>query len=227
MLPRRLNLTFHGLGTPPAGLPEDSRRFWLPLDVFERCLGIAAEFERVHGIEIGFTFDDGNESDFTLALPRLIAHGRTARFFACAGRIDKPGYLGRRELRDLAAAGMIIGCHGFAHLNWTTASDSELQHEVQGGKRAIEDVIGAPVDVASAPFGALDRRVVRAVAEAGFESLFTSSGGFATARTGLVPRNTLKAGFDPERDLASMTARPTRAWAGLYDTARRIKYGFY
>jgi peptidoglycan/xylan/chitin deacetylase (PgdA/CDA1 family) len=227
MLPRRLYLTCHGLGTPPAGLSEASRRFWLPLDVFERCLTLAATVERQTGIDIRFTFDDGNDSDFTLAMPRLLERGRSGMFFVCAGRLDKPGYLASDQVRALAQAGMTIGSHGFDHLNWPSASDAQLRHELHDGKRAIETVIGMPINVASAPFGGLNQRVVRAAAAAGFKCLYASSGGFATAATGLIPRNTLRAGFDPESELPRMVARSYRAWAALYDTARRIKYGFY
>lgn len=212
---------------PPAVLSEQSRRFWLPLDVFERCLLTAADIERAHDIEIQFTFDDGNQTDFDQALPRLRAHDRKATFFVCAGRLDKPGYLGRGQLRTMAAAGMTIGCHGYDHLSWPGTSDELLRHELLDGKLAIEAALGTPIDVASAPFGALDRRVVKAAADAGFKCLFASSGGFATAATGLIPRNTLKAGFEPERDMPQLVARHLRAWAGIYDTARRIKYGFY
>ncbi len=188
---------------------------------------VATEIERLSDIEVNITFDDGNDTDLKVALPRLLANGRRAKFFVCAGRMDRPGYLERAQLRELAAAGMTIGCHGYDHLSWPNADDDQLQHELQDAKRSIEDIVGRSVNVASAPFGALDRRAVRAVAQAGFTCLYSSSGGFATGTTGLIPRNTLTAGFTPEIDLARMAAASNQAWAAVYDTARRVKYGFF
>jgi peptidoglycan/xylan/chitin deacetylase (PgdA/CDA1 family) len=227
ILPRHLFLTWHGIGRPQGAIDEAARQFWLPTDVLERTLEAAGDVERRTGIRIGFTFDDGNASDHAIVLPRLVACRRTATFFVCAGRIGQPGYLTAAELRDMHGAGMAIGCHGYAHRNWREASDGELAHELKEGRRAIEDVVGASVISASVPFGALDKRVARAAAANGFKSLFTSSGGIATAETGLVPRNTIKVGFSPEQDLARMATRTQRLWSGAYDKARRLKYGFY
>ena len=227
MLPRRLYLTCHGLGIPSAGSDEAAARFWLPPELFERTLHVAAAIERRVGVDIRFTFDDGNASDHDIALPLLLAHGRRAKFFVCGERIGQPGYLDAGQLRGMTAANMIIGCHGYSHVSWRSLTDAALTQELQAGRRAIEAVTGRPVDVASAPFGELDHRVVQAAAAAGFKCLFASSGGFATSDTGLIPRNTLKQGFVPERDLPRMAARPNRAWAGVYDTARRIKYRFF
>ena len=227
MLPSRLYLTFHGLGFPPVGSEAEARVFWLAPDVFRRTLHTAGDIENQNGIEIRFTFDDGNSSDYTVAFPLLTAIRRRAKFFVCGSRIGKPGYLDASQLREMAAAGMVIGCHGYAHVNWRTLSDDLLARELSQGRQAVEEACGHRVDIASAPFGELDPRVVRAASSAGFKSLFASSGGFATSATGLVPRNTIKQGFEPNRDLTSMVTRGNRAWTGVYDTARRLKYRFF
>ena len=227
MLPHRLFLTCHGLGPTPACVSDSARRFWISTDVFERCLDTIAVIERSGRVEVGLTFDDGNESDFTVALPRLIERRRRATFFICAGRIGQPGYLDAEHVRELSGKGMAIGSHGFDHLRWPEIDGTQLDRELSGSKKLIEAVVGAPVTLASAPFGALDHRVVTAAATAGFKTLYASSGGFATGDTGLVPRNTLKADIVPERDLVRLATLRYRAWGGIYDTARRMKYGFY
>ena len=226
MLPQRLYITCHGLGHPAADIEPDARRFWLPADLFRHTLDVAQVLERDTGISVQFTFDDGNLSDHTVALPLLRAHNRRALFFVCAERIGRPGFLDRARLREMVAAGMTIGCHGHRHVSWRTLSDAALASELSSARRAIAEVTGQPVVLASAPFGELDQRVVRATMAEGFRCLFSSSGGFATAQTGLIPRNTLKSDFEPGRDLPRMAGLPQRAWAGVYDTARRMKYRF-
>ncbi len=227
MLPRSLYLTWHGLGTPPVGLTDNVCRYWHTAATFQQTLDMAHEIEAQTGAEMQFTFDDGNSTDHSVGLPLLAARKRTAIFFVCAGRIGKRDFLGAAQLKELAAAGMRIGCHGYDHLSWREATDATLLHELDDGRRAIEDVLGQAVEIASTPFGALDHRSVAAAKKAGFRALFASSGGFATAQTGLIPRNTIGEGFAPVRDLPMMAAWSRRAHAAFYDTARRVKYGFY
>jgi peptidoglycan/xylan/chitin deacetylase (PgdA/CDA1 family) len=227
MLPRRLYLTCHGLGTPDASFDAATANFWLTAEVFERTLDVAAQLAADTGIDVRFTFDDGNRSDHAIALPVLMARNRSATFFVCSSRIGQPGYLSAPQLRDLVAAGMTIGSHGHEHVNWRSLADDELARQLKRSRQGIEDVVGHPVDRVSAPFGELDSRVVRAAVTEGFRCLFASSGGFATAETGLIPRNTLKSNFVPERDLPRMAALSQRAWDGVYDRARRMKYRFF
>lgn len=226
MLPRRFYITLHGLGPAPSWSCVSERQFWLPVEVFERTLVLAPELERAEGIEIVFTFDDGNETDIAVAAPLLEAYDRRAQFFVCAGRVGAPGYLDRQQLRDLVARGMEIGSHGYDHLDWRTATDDALARETSDSKRVIEAAIGRPIAFAAAPFGAIDQRVLRRTLEAGYRGLYASSGGFATSSEGLVPRTSLKVGFDPERDLPAMVSRSRRAWSGAYDLLRRVKYRY-
>ena len=227
MLPRLLYLTWHGLGAPSAPIPDDVRRYWHPQALFEETLSRAGDLERESGINVRFTFDDGNRSDHSIGFPQLVAHNRTGIFFVCAGRIGTPGFLNATQLRDLVAGGMQIGCHGYDHLNWRGADDATLRRELHDARALIEDVIGQRITSASTPFGALDRRAVDAAKQAGFTSLFTSSGGFAAAEHGLIPRNSIRTGFSAVRDLPRLAAWSARAQAAVYDRARRTKYGFY
>jgi peptidoglycan/xylan/chitin deacetylase (PgdA/CDA1 family) len=227
MFPRHLVLTCHGLGLPANASVMSDRSYWLTAEEFKGVLAAADAIEATTDIQVRFTFDDGNVSDHLVALPLLLDGRRTATFFVCANRIDAAGYLTAGQLREMAAAGMTIGSHGCNHVNWRTLSDAALAYEIVEGRRRIEVAIDRKVTLVSAPFGELDQRVVKAVKNAGFEALFTSAGGFASAVRGLVPRNTLKAGLNPEADLARLTTRQRRAWSGLYDAARRRKYGFY
>lgn len=224
MLPRTLHLTFHGLGAPPDGVPPCERAYWLAPEVFGRAIEIAAATERRYGVDIRFTFDDGNLTDHRVALGRLVRAGRTASFFVVAERIDKRGYLCRTLLGELLAAGMEIGSHGTAHRNLRALSDAELRLETAGSRARIEDATGVPVTAFSVPFGLYDRRVIAAAFAAGYQRVYTSSGGFSTAATGLIPRTTVKMGFDPDVDLPRMVRLGSRVQSALIDRGRRFKH---
>jgi peptidoglycan/xylan/chitin deacetylase (PgdA/CDA1 family) len=217
-------LTWHGIGCPVSDISADEARYWNPVSVFADTLAAVPRSKAQHDIAVHMTFDDGNQSDYSQAFRLLQECGQAGIFFICASRIGEPSYLAANQLREMHAAGMTIGSHGFDHINWSAATEAELEREFFGARSRIEDVLGAPVDAASVPFGMVDRRVTQWAIKAGFTRLFTSSGGFATADTGLIPRNSIINGFDPESDLVKLMTLRWRANSALRDPIRRLRY---
>jgi peptidoglycan/xylan/chitin deacetylase (PgdA/CDA1 family) len=89
---------------------------------------------------------------------------------------------------------MRIGLHGMRHRPWRGLRDDELDEEIRDAKLLLESGSGAPVSAAACPFGSYDRRALRRLRRAGFEKVFSSDGGWASAGAWLQPRNTLRAG---------------------------------
>jgi len=187
---RTFNLTFHGVGDPPSAIGDITAEshYWLTTDAFECVLDRAKDWP-----DARITFDDGNLSDLTLALPRLLKRNLNASFFIVAARVGTPGYLGPADLRTLLSAGMNIGSHGMQHRPWRRLPPADLQHEIQGAKARLEDLLGIPITQAACPFGAYDRLALRTLAAAGFTRVFTSDRGWASSATWFQPRNTITA----------------------------------
>lgn len=223
MLPKRFFLNFHGLGKPVRSIADEERPYWLPPSAFAETLDRAPELKR-RGISLEITFDDGNLSDFTEAFPLLAERGRKARFFVLAGRIDKPGSLSRSQIREMAEAGMTIGSHGWAHVDWRKAGPDELRRELMDSRAAIEDAAGEAVTAAAVPFGLFDARIVAAAKAAGYRQIFTSSGGYTWSLSGLVPRTSPREGFTASRDLEKLLSLKARAVSALRDPLRRLKH---
>jgi len=184
-----LNLTFHGIGEPPAAVGVAERDVWLSEADFAASLDAIGTLP-----EATVSFDDGNASDLQIALPALRERGIGATFFVVAGRLGEPGYLSAEDLRALRDEGMTIGLHGMHHQRWRGLSDDELDEEISEARRRLEDAAGAPLDAAACPFGAYDRRVLSRLRRAGFAAVFTSDGGWASRGAWLQARNTLRAG---------------------------------
>jgi peptidoglycan/xylan/chitin deacetylase (PgdA/CDA1 family) len=184
---RRLNLTFHGLGSPPESISESEASVWVDAEDFEGTL------DRVVGNgNVRLTFDDGNRSDVDVALPALLERGLTATFFVVALRIGESGYLDQEAIRDLARAGMRIGSHGFAHRDWRALNDDALMDELTVSRRRLEVVAGDSVSRAACPFGSYDRRVLAMLRRTGYERVYTSDGGWTKEGSWLQSRNTLR-----------------------------------
>ncbi|MEO3976057.1 polysaccharide deacetylase family protein [Streptomyces sp. CAU 1734] len=127
---------------------------------------------------VGLTFDDGY-ADFTeAALPVLRRHGCTATLFVLPGRLggsndwDPEGprrpLLDERGIRTAAEAGTEIGSHGLRHLDPTVTGDAELERETRESRALLTELTGRPPEGFCYPYGAVDRRAVRAVRAAGY-----------------------------------------------------------
>jgi peptidoglycan/xylan/chitin deacetylase (PgdA/CDA1 family) len=184
-----LNFTFHGVGDPPAAVGDAERDVWVSRPEF------LAALDAIGGRDATtISFDDGNASDLAIALPALLERGLVATFFVVAERVGAVGYLNSADLCALREAGMRIGLHGRRHRPWRGLSDAELDDEIVGARRTLEAEIGSPLATAACPFGSYDRRVLARLRKAGFERVFSSDGGWASADAWLQPRNTLRAG---------------------------------
>jgi peptidoglycan/xylan/chitin deacetylase (PgdA/CDA1 family) len=161
-------LCFHGVGRPERELEPGEERFWVDRSRFERLLDTAASDPRIK-----VTFDDGNASDASIALPALRSRGLTASFFVVAGRLGAPGSLAGDDVGALADSGMTIGSHGMHHRPWRSLGDRELQEELVAATEILSEASGRTVSEAACPFGAYDRRVLAATRRAGFERVYT------------------------------------------------------
>jgi peptidoglycan/xylan/chitin deacetylase (PgdA/CDA1 family) len=188
---KELIVNFHGIGPPTADVHTSELAYWLDKGTFENILDRLSEKTEADEMRFKVTFDDGNISDAVIALPALARRGMKATFFVCAGRIGKTGYLDELAIRDLLQGGMEIGSHGMHHVDWRRVSERQLQAEISGAKRILEQVSGRSVGEVAIPFGSFDRRVLKELRATGFTAAYSSDGGIADSRCWLRPRNTL------------------------------------
>jgi len=120
------------------------------------------------------TFDGGYAEQLDNAVPVLEALKLPATFFLMSSDLEAvgPGIL-RSDLAALPAAGHAIGCHSHTHPDLTRLPEDELEREVLGSKRRLEEMLGQRVSAFCYPDGAHDARVVSAVRRAGFDVAFT------------------------------------------------------
>ncbi len=122
------------------------------------------------------TFDDGHASAVQFGLPILQAADMQAHFFITAGWTgQRADCMTVRDLRALQAAGMHLGAHGWSHKLLTACTDAELDVELRGARRSLEDWLGAEITSMSLPGGRFDARVLRACRTAGYTQIFTSA----------------------------------------------------
>jgi peptidoglycan/xylan/chitin deacetylase (PgdA/CDA1 family) len=201
-------LNLHGIGTPRQELPASENNVWITESQFEMLLDSVKD-----RVDVELTFDDSNESDFTIALPALRRRAMRAQFFVVAGRVGQPGYLSQSQLAQLIAAGMKIGSHGMSHRPWTGLDDIELNEELVEARERLEQFTGVTIDRAACPFGSYNRRVLQQLRSAGFKCVYTSDGGTAQPDSFLQPRTSVSRNVDQESLTTLLSARPSGAAA--------------
>jgi hypothetical protein len=159
--------------------PEDSKYLYrVTSTAFENHLSMVSSIRgnSFAGTEAQITFDDGHRSNYENAFPILERFGWNATFFVLAGGVgSSPNYISWKQAREMALAGHHVESHGWSHRILTQCSSLELELELSGSKREIEDRLGTEVDSISMPGGRWDERVVEACADAGYKKLFHSN----------------------------------------------------
>lgn len=219
----RLLLNFHGLGTIPDTVGTEERPYWCSTDRFAAILDGIPEVTHRSGVPVEITFDDGNASDAVIALPALAQRGFVAAFFVCAGRIGLPGYLDGAAMAEILAAGMTIGSHGWAHVDWRRAEGVDFDRELDGARDRIAQTIGQNVDQVAIPFGSYDRRVLSRLRHNGTRTVFTSDGGRAPASAWLIPRETYSSSWGGDHVAVVAERRMSHAEAARQRAVRTIK----
>jgi len=127
---------------------------------------------------VAITFDDGHWSNIQWAAPTLQAFALQGMFFITTDWMSrKPGFMSWDDVRSLADAGHTIGSHTASHPFLTQASAIQIERELSGSRRKLEDQIGRQVTAISMPGGRWNVRVLRACAAAGYEAVYTSEPG--------------------------------------------------
>lgn len=192
-------LTFHALD-------DGDRATSLRPAVFERGLRALRDrgYRTLHSTEVAagldaaapwperavaLCFDDGDRSTYRVAFPLLqelglratvFVLGTAARAVASRAHFEGRELLSAAEILELHRGGVQIGAHTVSHADLTRLDDTARRREVLDGKRALEDLLGAPVPCFAYPYGRLDRASRELVGQH-FAAAFTD-------RLGLVSR---------------------------------------
>lgn len=120
------------------------------------------------------TFDDGHESNLTIAVPILREFDFKASFFITTGRTGTPGYMNQAQLRELKKAGMSVQSHAKTHLFLSELSEADMARELVESKKVLEDILRAEVPFLSFPGGRYNRAALEHARQAGYQACFSS-----------------------------------------------------
>lgn len=222
-----LILNFHGVGKAQRPFEEGEEPYWLSVAQFRQVLDLAGASQR----DVSITFDDGNESDFGVAVPELRRRNMRATFFVLAGKIDQPGYLTAGQIQEIDADPLFsIGSHGMDHRPWAALDDEALLRETAVSQDILSAICGRRIEAVGLPFGRYDRRTLERLSAQGYVDVFSSDGTPRLRPRNPIPRLSVRADTDLKalaaainsgtswinrlkREIAT-TAKATSNWSG-------------
>jgi peptidoglycan/xylan/chitin deacetylase (PgdA/CDA1 family) len=121
------------------------------------------------------TFDDGDRSNFSAALPLLVERKMKAEFFITTNRIDRqPGAVTGEQVRELFAAGMSVQSHSVTHRYLSDLNHEDIYNELLESKLSLERLTNSKVFALSLPGGRGSDEVVKIARDIGYEAICTS-----------------------------------------------------
>ena len=185
-----LALMYHEIGVPGQPLCDTSPgylRYVVPVDEFQKQLEILRdegirgcsmtellEGRATPGSAIAITFDDGCQTDLSVAAPMLRDAKFGATFFIVPGFLGRPGYLTPEGVRTLAGQGFEIGSHGMTHRFLTALEPMALDEELSTSRLVLGEMAGAEVRHLSCPGGRWKQAVADRARAHGYSSVSTS-----------------------------------------------------
>lgn len=131
------------------------------------------------------TFDDGYLDNYTVAYPILKKLQMKATIFATSDFIGSPNHLNWSQTNEMERSGLIeIGVHTRHHVDLTQSNPLQLEDEISGAKKSLENKLGHPLISFAYPSGKFNQNVIEVVKRAGFEFAVTTEPGYAEKKQG-------------------------------------------
>jgi peptidoglycan/xylan/chitin deacetylase (PgdA/CDA1 family) len=125
--------------------------------------------------QIALTYDDGPNDPHTLRLLEVLAkHGVRATFFVIGKYVKQRPDI----VREIVAAGHVVGNHTFTHPLLIFKSEKVIREEISACRMVLQDVIGEPCNLFRPPFGGRRPAILRIVREMGMETVMWNVTGY-------------------------------------------------
>jgi peptidoglycan/xylan/chitin deacetylase (PgdA/CDA1 family) len=170
---------YHYISSPPAGADAIRRDLSVPperfashlqalRDVGYQSITLRRLFDHLMRGQplpekpVIITMDDGYVDNYSNAFPVLREQGFSASFFVITDFVNeqRPEYMSWDQLREMAAAGMEVGCHSRNHPNLSGRSVDYLVWQALGCKESFELEMGFHPRFISYPSGLYDQRTI-------------------------------------------------------------------
>lgn len=134
------------------------------------------------------TFDDTDEEQFTIGDAEMKKYGFKGVFFIMTISINRPRYMTKAQLKQLADEGNAVESHTWDHHMVTKYQGDDWQKQFVKPRKTIEDITGKPATYFAYPYGLWNEAAIPELKKAGFKMAFILS----TKRDSIEPLYTVR-----------------------------------
>ena len=122
------------------------------------------------------TFDDTDDDQFNIAFPEMKKYGFKGVYFIMTVSLNRPRYMKREQVKELADAGNVVASHTWDHQMFTHYKTPEdWTTQVDKPKKQIEELTGKPADYFAYPYGVWDKEGIPELKKRGIKAAFILS----------------------------------------------------
>ena len=189
-------LMYHFLGGPAEAALEGNfvnresfakqmaflKQFHYRVLTMDEYYAIKSGHRKPQGREVLITFDDGQRSFKTDAIPILERYSLPAVIFLFSDAVKSGGVgqyadsLSLKEITELQQNPLLsFQGHTKSHPHLKEITEEQLEEELVVSKNELEAILGKPVNYLAYPFGELNEPIMKAVQKAGYKLAFGTS----------------------------------------------------
>ncbi len=106
------------------------------------------------------TFDDSRLEHYTIAAAEMKKYGFKGVFFIMTVSLDRPNYMTKAQVKELADAGHEIGSHTWDHQNVKKYVDQDWITQIEKPSKQLSTITGKPVKYFAYPFGLWNKQAI-------------------------------------------------------------------
>ena len=150
------------------------------------------------------SFDDTDEEQFTIGAAEMKKYGFKGVFFIMTISINRPRYMTKEQLKQLADDGNAVEAHTWDHHMVTKYKGADFDIQFVKPKKKVEDITGKPAEYFAYPFGIWNEAAIPELKKAGYKMAFILS----TKRDSTEPSYTLRRMIVPNHGQQRVCLKP-------------------
>lgn len=121
------------------------------------------------------TFDDTDGEQFTIAFQEMKKYGFKGAYFIMTISINRPRYMSKEQLRELADEGNAVEAHTWDHHRVTKYEAEDWEKQLDKPRKLITEITGKEVNYFAYPFGLWNEPAIAEIKERGYKMAFILS----------------------------------------------------
>ena len=121
------------------------------------------------------TFDDTDEEQYSIGNTEMKKYGFKGVYFIMTISMNRPRYMSKDQIKNLADSGNIIAGHTWDHHMVTKYITTDWEIQLTKPQKQLETITGKPIEYFAYPFGLWNEAAIKELKNRGYKLAFSLS----------------------------------------------------